>query len=175
MTYIIVNYDGMSPLHITVMENLEDCVNFLLNSKADVNLPEKKCGRISLHLSIKHPSLLQGILKQPNVDIDAEVFGGSTIVQLACLKTGKPFEVVSMAGWKLVMECHNCEIWEIIQVKVEEAVAAEEVVEEGTEAIIGITCEAEGDPEFEPPILQNQQRASSSIEIVVVQQRTFLA
>ncbi|GBM23563.1 Nuclear factor NF-kappa-B p110 subunit [Araneus ventricosus] len=91
----VLNYDGMSALHIAVMGNFEDCVKFLLNSKADVNLSEKKCGRTSLHLALKHPPLLQAILKQPNVDINAEDFGGYTIVQLACMKTGKPFEVVS--------------------------------------------------------------------------------
>ncbi|CAL1298830.1 unnamed protein product [Larinioides sclopetarius] len=91
----IVNYDGMSALHIAVTENFEECVNFLLSSKADVNLPEKKCGRACLHLAIERPSLLKAILKQPDVDIDAEDFGGCTAVQLACLKTGKSFEVVS--------------------------------------------------------------------------------
>ncbi|CAL1281847.1 unnamed protein product [Larinioides sclopetarius] len=86
---------SMSALHIAVTENFEECVNFLLSSKADVNLPEKKCGRTCLHLAIERPSLLKAILKQPDVDIDAEDFGGCTAVQLVCIKTGKSFEVVS--------------------------------------------------------------------------------
>ncbi|XP_055949245.1 nuclear factor NF-kappa-B p110 subunit-like [Argiope bruennichi] len=90
-----LNYDGMSALHLAIIGNFQDCMEFLLTCKADVNLPEKKCGRTSLHLAIEQPSLLQTILKQPEIDIDTKDFRGYTAVQLACMKTGKSFEIVS--------------------------------------------------------------------------------
>ncbi|GFT03926.1 nuclear factor NF-kappa-B p105 subunit [Nephila pilipes] len=90
-----LNYDGMSPLHVAIVNNSEHCVHFLLDAEADVNLRETKCGQSSLHLAIEHPNLIHKILKQPAIDVQSEDFRGYTAVYLACINNGISFENIS--------------------------------------------------------------------------------
>ncbi|GIY31470.1 nuclear factor NF-kappa-B p110 subunit [Caerostris extrusa] len=60
-----LNYNGMSALHLSIVNESEDCMNFLLKAKAD-----------------------------PGVDVNAKDFREYTPLHLACIKKGKSFKTV---------------------------------------------------------------------------------
>lgn len=120
-----LNHNGMSPLHIAIVYNFEDCVNFLLDAKADVNLCEIKCGQSPLHLAVEHPNLMIKILKQPNIDVQAKDFRGYTAFYLVCIKNGISFKKlpkdIESDALKIIKFLENLDVQKIRELKTSES------------------------------------------------------
>ncbi|XP_054713763.1 nuclear factor NF-kappa-B p105 subunit-like [Uloborus diversus] len=78
------NYEGLTPVHISVIRGAEQCLQHLTNFKADLNAIDKKSGRTPLHFAIEAPlPILKFLLLQPSIDKTAEDFSGRTILNYA--------------------------------------------------------------------------------------------
>ncbi|XP_035209212.1 nuclear factor NF-kappa-B p105 subunit-like [Stegodyphus dumicola] len=81
------NYEGLAPLHVAVMNESLKCVDLLLQAGANVNIIEKKGGQTPLHMAVQTQiSVIQLLLKKPEIDVNAEDFRGITPLQLAYVK-----------------------------------------------------------------------------------------
>ncbi|KFM68513.1 Nuclear factor NF-kappa-B p105 subunit, partial [Stegodyphus mimosarum] len=81
------NYEGVSPLHFAVMNKSLKCMDLLLQAGAYVNIIEKKGGQTPLHMAVETQiSVIQRLLKEPEIDVNAEDFRGITPLQLAYIK-----------------------------------------------------------------------------------------
>lgn len=80
-----LNYEGLSPLHVAVINNQEKCVERLCVSEADINAAVGTSGNTSLHLAVEiHPNLVRVLLAQHDIKVDIQNFAGNTALHLAC-------------------------------------------------------------------------------------------
>lgn len=106
------NFEGLTPIHIAADKNNIKAVKLLVHGKADVNIPDGKCGRTALHfasisqdLSIAGCLLLEvGIINTYTPTDDISSFQNNE------LKSPLNFLVLK----RLMMHCYDSYWFEII-------------------------------------------------------------
>ncbi|XP_022237843.1 nuclear factor NF-kappa-B p105 subunit-like [Limulus polyphemus] len=82
-----LNYEGLAPLHVAVINNKEKCIEKLCTSGADINVAVGTSGNTSLHLAVEiHPHLVRLLLAQHDINVDVQNFAGNTALHLACTR-----------------------------------------------------------------------------------------
>ncbi|XP_060935216.1 nuclear factor NF-kappa-B p105 subunit [Limanda limanda] len=79
------NTAGLCPIHLAVLANQLSSLRELLEGGADVEAPERSCGRTALHLATEsdNVSLAGCLLLEGNAEVDCCTFNGSTPLHTA--------------------------------------------------------------------------------------------
>lgn len=91
----IVNYDGLTALHLASIHRHKKIIRELVRLGADMDAPEAKSGRTPLHFAAerKDTEIVRYLLESCKADVDSETFDGATAL---CLAEGRGFN--SMAS-----------------------------------------------------------------------------
>ena len=83
--FSIVNYDGMTCLHLAAVNKHIDIVRYLIDKRADVNMVEHKAGRTILHYACISGDifLVRLLLQHKMCNINARMYAGCTPFDLA--------------------------------------------------------------------------------------------
>ncbi|KAG8454149.1 hypothetical protein GDO86_000696 [Hymenochirus boettgeri] len=81
----LLNNDGLTAVHIAVLENSMPCLRLLISAGADVNAQEQKSGRSALHLAVEHDSIsIAGcLILEGDVIVDSITYDGNTPLHIA--------------------------------------------------------------------------------------------
>ncbi|XP_078287293.1 NF-kappa-B inhibitor beta-like [Rhinoraja longicauda] len=78
------NYRGFTPLHVAVLLNDVQVVEYLLHFEVDVNAKEKCAGRTALHLGVEQQNRhVIKLLLNRGADVHAQMYNGCTPICLA--------------------------------------------------------------------------------------------
>lgn len=78
------NYRGFTPLHVAVLLNDVQVVEYLLHFEVDVNAKEKCAGRTALHLGVEQQNRhIIKLLLNRGADVHAQMYNGCTPICLA--------------------------------------------------------------------------------------------
>ncbi|XP_051900109.1 NF-kappa-B inhibitor beta-like isoform X2 [Pristis pectinata] len=78
------NYRGFTPLHVAVLLNDVQIVEYLLHFEVDVNAKEKCAGRTALHLGVEQQNRhVVKLLLNRGADVHAQMYNGCTPICLA--------------------------------------------------------------------------------------------
>ncbi|XP_048378416.1 NF-kappa-B inhibitor beta-like [Stegostoma tigrinum] len=78
------NYNGFTPLHLAVKVNDVHIVEYLLQSKVEINAKERSAGRTALHLAVEEQNQqIVKLLLDWCADVHAQMYNGYTPICLA--------------------------------------------------------------------------------------------
>lgn len=99
--------EGVPPLHLAVLEGLDDVVKLLLSHKSDVNRPDSR-GMTPLHYAASLNQItLAEILILNGADVNAKDNSGRTVLDIAGYAEGSELEVGVVAGMVVSIDPNN--------------------------------------------------------------------
>ncbi|KAK3606340.1 hypothetical protein CHS0354_041975 [Potamilus streckersoni] len=81
----ILNSDGLTCLHVASQERNIDVILLLLSKGSNINAKEAKSGKTILHVAVESGNILflNFVLQNPDIDIGAKMYNGTTAIDLA--------------------------------------------------------------------------------------------
>ncbi|KAL3878641.1 hypothetical protein ACJMK2_030972 [Sinanodonta woodiana] len=81
----ILNSDGLTCLHVASLEMNMDVILLLLYKGSNINAKEAKSGKTILHMAVESGNILflHFVLRNPDIDIDAKMYNGTSAMDLA--------------------------------------------------------------------------------------------
>lgn len=81
----IRNYEGLSPLHLAVLQGHQDLATLLLNSGADINAMDIKSGLTPLMHAVESNNInMVHFLIENGCDVNSQSYSGNTALHCAC-------------------------------------------------------------------------------------------
>ncbi|KAH3838696.1 hypothetical protein DPMN_112109 [Dreissena polymorpha] len=109
----IANYDGLTCLHLAVMNNHENVLGILLDKDINLNIVERKEGKTALHIAAAKGNIkmINILAKNKKGNINAQMYNGKSPLDLAydCRQIVASIVLGSIGGKRFV-ECTDDEL-----------------------------------------------------------------